>query len=158
MGPRLRVPAKRSTCGRVVSGARDTLRTEMGYPLHGHELSLEICPNQARVGWAVGWAKPSFWGREPLLAERAAGPHRVLRGLLALDRGIPRPGMLVTSAAGEPLGEITSGTFSPTLRVGIALALLRPDVAVGDEVQIDVRGRASAMRVVAPPFVEASTR
>src|SRR5205085_10181417 len=81
-------------------GARDTLRTEMGYPLHGHELSLDISPLQARVGWAVGWAKPSFWGREPLLAERAAGPGRVLRGLLALDRGIPRPAMRVTTAAG----------------------------------------------------------
>ena len=139
-------------------GARDTLRTEMGYPLHGHELSLEISPNQARVGWAVGWAKPSFWGREPLLAERAAGPRRVLRGLLALDRGIPRPAMLVTSVAGDPIGEITSGTFSPTLRVGIALALLRSDVGIGDEVHIDVRGRPTAMRVVAPPFVEASAR
>jgi aminomethyltransferase len=139
-------------------GARDTLRTEMGYPLHGHELSLEITPNQARVGWAVGWSKPSFWGREPLLAERSAGPRRVLRGLLALDRGIPRPAMSVTSVAGDPVGEITSGTFSPTLRVGIALALLHPDVVVGDEVRIDVRGRSTAMRVVAPPFIEASVR
>jgi aminomethyltransferase len=137
-------------------GARDTLRTEMGYPLHGQDLSLDITPNQARVGWAVGWKKPAFWGRDVLLAERAAGPTRILRGLLSLDRGIPRPHMVVKSAAGEVVGEVTSGTFSPTRRVGIALALLRPDIVEGDEVEVDVRGRPSAMRVVKPPFIEGS--
>jgi aminomethyltransferase len=137
-------------------GARDTLRTEMGYPLHGQDLSLEITPNQARVGWAVGWQKPAFWGRDVLLAERAAGPRRVLRGLESLDRGIPRPHMVVQSATGEVVGEVTSGTFSPTRRVGIALALLRPDVVEGDEVEVDVRGRPCMMRVVKPPFIEGS--
>jgi aminomethyltransferase len=137
-------------------GARDTLRTEMGYPLHGQDLSLDITPNQARVGWAVGWKKPAFWGRDVLLAERAAGPTRVLRGLESLDRGIPRPHMVVRSAAGEVVGEVTSGTFSPTRRIGIALALLRPDIVEGDEVEVDVRGRPSAMRVVKPPFIEGS--
>ena len=72
-------------------GARDTLRTEMGYPLHGQDLSLAITPVQARSGWAVGWDKPAFWGREALLAERAAASSRLLWGLSALDRGIPRP-------------------------------------------------------------------
>jgi aminomethyltransferase len=137
-------------------GARDTLRTEMGYPLHGQDLSLDITPNQARVGWAVGWQKPAFWGREVLLAERAAGPPRILRGLESLDRGIPRPHMVVQSATGEVVGEVTSGTFSPTRRVGIGLALLRPDIVEGDEVQVDVRGRPSTMRVVKPPFIEGS--
>ncbi len=69
-------------------GARDTLRTEMGYPLHGHELSLDITPVQARTGWAVGWAKPAFWGRDVLLAEKERGPARRTWGLLALDRGV----------------------------------------------------------------------
>jgi len=137
-------------------GARDTLRTEMGYPLHGQDLSLDITPNQARVGWAVGWKKPAFWGRDVLLAERAAGPSRILRGLESLDRGIPRPHMVVKSRDGEVVGEVTSGTFSPTRRVGIALALLRPDIVDGDEVEVDVRGRPSAMRVVKPPFIEGS--
>lgn len=137
-------------------GARDTLRTEMGYPLHGQDLSLDITPNQARVGWAVGWKKPAFWGRDVLLAERAAGPSRILRGLESLDRGIPRPHMVVKSHDGEVVGEVTSGTFSPTRRVGIGLALLRPDIVEGDEVEVDVRGRPSAMRVVKPPFIEGS--
>ncbi len=137
-------------------GARDTLRTEMGYPLHGQDLSLDITPNQARVGWAVGWKKPAFWGRETLLAEREYGPRRVLRGLLALDRGIPRPHMPVLDAGGETVGEVTSGTFSPTRRVGIALALLSPTINEDDEVSVDVRGRLCATRVVKPPFVDRS--
>lgn len=93
-------------------GARDTLRTEMGYPLHGHELSAEITPVQARAGWAVGWDKPAFHGRDALVAEKAAGPRRVLRGLLAQERAIPRAGMTVTRD-GTVVGELTSGTFSP---------------------------------------------
>ncbi len=137
-------------------GARDTLRTEMGYPLHGQDLSLDITPNQARVGWAVGWRKPAFWGREALIAERAAGPARQLRGLVALDRGIPRSHMAVKTAAGDLIGEVTSGTFSPSRRVGIALALLPPELVDGDEVEVDVRGRPCRMAVTKPPFVTAT--
>src|SRR3954464_10818239 len=103
-------------------GARDTLRTEMGYPLHGHELTLDITPVQARAGWAVGWSKPAFWGREPLLREKAAGPGRSLRGLELTGRGIPR-GHMPVYAGPQQVGETTSGTFSPTKRTGIALAL-----------------------------------
>lgn len=139
-------------------GARDTLRTEMGYPLHGHELSLDITPVQARTGWAVGWKKPAFWGREVLSAEREVGARRLLWGLVATDRGIPRGGMTVLGADGSALGEVTSGTFSPTRRVGIGLALLDRSVAEGDEVTVDVRGRPSVMTVVKPPFVEVSVR
>ena len=138
-------------------GARDTLRTELGYPLHGHELSLDISPVQARAGWAVGWAKPRFWGRDVLLAEKAAGPARLLRGLHAVERAIPRPGMTV-SAGGAAVGTLTSGTFSPTLRVGIGLALLDAGVGEGDEVTVDVRGRPAAMTVVRLPFVPAHTQ
>ncbi|GAB3688016.1 glycine cleavage system aminomethyltransferase GcvT [Angustibacter aerolatus] len=150
-------------------GARDTLRTEMGYPLHGHELSLDITPVQARSGWAVGWRKPAFWGRESLLAEREAGASRTLRGLLALERGIPRDGCRVralptaegdgaAAETGADVGVTTSGTFSPTLRQGIALALLDRSVADGDEVVVDVRGRPLRARVVKPPFVEAQAK
>ncbi|SFF15784.1 glycine cleavage system aminomethyltransferase GcvT [Blastococcus tunisiensis] len=141
-------------------GARDTLRTEMGYPLHGHELSREITPNQARAGWAVGWAKPAFWGREALLAEKEAGPPRVLRGLRADGRGIPRPGMAVLDPEGERVGEVTSGTFSPTLRTGIALALVATAAGAhpGSTLAVDVRGRLQAVQVVELPFVESHVR
>ena len=149
-------------------GARDTLRTEMGYPLHGQDLSLQITPVQARSGFAVGWSKPAFWGRDALLREKEAGPRRLLWGLDAQDRGIPRPHLPVLRAAdgaesgagGEPVGEVTSGTFSPTLRRGIGLALLSTAAGIGegDAVIVDVRGRPSRMRVVKPPFVPAHTR
>jgi aminomethyltransferase len=139
--------------------ARDTLRAEMGYPLHGQDLSLEITPVQAGSGWAVGWSKPAFWGREALLAEKAAGPRRRLRGLEALDRGIPRPGMAVLHG-GTPVGTVTSGTFSPTRRIGIGLALLDTAAGLddGDEVEVDVRGRRCRARVVKPPFVKPGVR
>ncbi len=141
-------------------GARDTLRTEMGYPLHGQDLSTEITPVQARAGWAVGWAKPEFRGREALVSEKEAGPLRRTAGLVSLERAIPRAHMTVTNLAGVPIGEVTSGTFSPTLKVGIALALLASAEGLvdGDEVLVDVRGRPSRFAVTTPPFVERSTR
>ncbi|SKB09555.1 glycine cleavage system aminomethyltransferase GcvT [Aeromicrobium choanae] len=139
-------------------GARDTLRTEMGYPLHGHELSAEVSPVMARAGWAVGWSKPTFWGKEALERQREEKTVRTLRGLLAQGRGIPRPGMAVHAADGGVLGEVTSGTFSPTLRQGIGLALLDRTVADGDTVTVDVRGRQQEFTVTKPPFVEPSTK
>ena len=138
-------------------GARDTLRTEMGYPLHGQDLSLAITPVQAGSSWAVGWDKPAFWGRDVLLRERAEGPARTLLGLESQDRGIPRSHMQVTRD-GRVVGEVTSGTFSPTRRLGIGLALLEKGTGVGDEVTVDVRGRTSTMRVVRPPFVPSHVR
>ena len=139
-------------------GARDTLRTEMGYPLHGHELSTEITPVQAGLAWAVGWDKPVFTGRDALATERASGPRRRLRGLVAVERAIPRPGMPVLSADGATIGEMTSGTFSPTLKQGIGLALLDPAIAEGDEVVVDVRGRQARFTVTKPPFVPPHVR
>ena len=148
-------------CGGQLAGlgARDTLRTEMGYPLHGHELSLDISPLQARCGWAVGWSKDAFWGRDALLAEKQAGPRRLLRGLRATGRGVPRAEMTVLRDA-APVGITTSGTFSPTLNAGIALALIDADadIADGDVVSVDVRGRALDCEVVKPPFVDVKTR
>jgi len=139
-------------------GARDTLRTEMGYPLHGQDLSPTITPVQARLGWAVGWGKEAFLGDAALRAEKATGPHRVLRGLRAAGRGIPRPGMVVRDAQGEPAGVVTSGTFSPTLKTGIGLALLRPDLPVDAPVTVDVRQRREPFVVAKPPFVSAGVR
>ncbi len=138
-------------------GARDTLRTEMGYPLHGQDLTPEITPVQAGSGWAVGWTKPEFWGRDALVVEKAAGPARRLRGLRATGRGVPRPGMDVL-VDGAHVGVTTSGTFSPTLRTGIALALLDAGVRLDTEVSVDVRGRALPCVVTKPPFVPSHVR
>jgi aminomethyltransferase len=139
-------------------GSRDTLRTEMGYPLHGQDISLDVTPNQARLGWAVGWKKDAFWGREALLAEKEAGPARRLRGLVAVARGIPRPGMSVTLTQDVPLCDVTSGTFSPTLKKGIGLALVPTMVAPDAEVGVDIRGRREIFQLVDPPFVDPSVR
>ena len=140
-------------------GARDTLRTEMGYPLHGHELSADISPLQARCGWAIGWKKNAFFGRDALLAEKEAGPRRLLRGLRAVGRGVLRPELSVLDGD-TTVGVTTSGTFSPTLKVGIALALIDVDAGIedGQHVTVDVRGRGVECEVVRPPFVDPKTR
>jgi aminomethyltransferase len=139
-------------------GARDTLRTEMGYPLHGHELSLQISPVEASASWAVGWKKQSFIGDEVLQAQRSGSATRKSYAIKALDRGIPRAGMIVKNTQGEVVGEITSGTFSPTLKIGIGLALLKSDIELGQRLVIDVRGRDSQCEVVKLPFVTSHVR
>lgn len=144
--------------GRVCGlGSRDTLRTEMGYPLHGHELSLDIAAIEAGAAWAVVLSKPNFKGRSALAALKEAGVKRSLKGIKSLGRGIPRADMSVLRD-GNPVGLVTSGTFSPSLKVGIGLALLDPSVKFGDRLQIDVRGRVSEVEVVKAPFVESHVR
>lgn len=156
--------ARRAEFGleRAGLGARDTLRTEMGYPLHGQDIGIRVTPVQAGLGWAVGWDKPEFAGRAALAAERGRPPRR-LRGIVSLDRAIPRPHMSAwTVGAGEAtgalIGEVTSGTFSPTLRQGIGLALLDSAIGIDEEILIDVRGRPHRFRVATPPFVVASPK
>ena len=139
-------------------GARDTLRTEMGYPLHGHELSLDISPVEASATWAIGWDKPGFIGSDVLKQQKTDGPGRRSVALKSLDRGIPRGGMQVKTAAGELLGEVTSGTFSPSLKVGIGIALLKSSVKIGDQLVIDVRGRDCLVEVVKLPFMPSHVR
>lgn len=140
-------------------GARDTLRTEMGYPLHGQDLGGEIGPVEAKLSWAVGWKKADFRGRQALMARRESDLTPRLQGLVMLDRGVPRPHMTVHLMPGGPqVGEITSGTFSPTLRTGVALALLDRTVEPGAEVVVNVRGRWLTARVSALPLVPAHAR
>jgi aminomethyltransferase len=136
-------------------GARDTLRLEMGYPLHGHELGPGVTPLQAGLGWVVGWDKGPFRGRAALEAERARGVHRRLRGVLVDGRQVPRQGCGVF-AEGSRAGEVTSGNFSPTLERGIGLAFVRPDLPPGAPVEVEIRGRRVPATVVAPPFVSPS--
>ena len=139
-------------------GARDTLRTEMGYALHGHELSPEITPVMAGLVWAVGWDKPTFWGADALRAQRAEGPARRSRAIKAAGRGIPRPGMECVDADGNVVGVLTSGTFSPTLQTGIGLALLDPAYKPGSDVGVQVRNRVEPFTVEKAPLVQPHVR
>jgi aminomethyltransferase len=141
-------------------GARDTLRLEMGYPLHGNDISAERTPLEAGLGWAVALDKGiDFTGRDALLRQKEEGIPDRLWGLRMVDRLIPRAHYPVL-ADGEAVGETTSGGFSPTLKVGIAMAYLSPRerFKTGDRVEIDVRGRRGQAEVVKPPFVSTSPR
>lgn len=139
-------------------GARDTLRLEMGYPLHGNDISEDRTPLEAGLSWAVAMEKGPFTGREALVRQKEeGGPSVRLRGLRMLGRRIPRPHFPV-SRDGRPVGETTSGTFSPTLRIGIAMAYLDRDVELGETVEVDVRGRPADAEVVRPPFVDRSPK
>jgi len=133
-------------------GARDTLRLEAGLPLHGHELGPGITTLDAGLDWVVGWDKAAFRGREALAAQRDAGADRRLRGLVVEGRRPPREGQAVLRA-GEVVGTLTSGNFSPTLGHGIALALLPVDVADGEVLGLDQRGTEVPATVASLPFV-----
>jgi aminomethyltransferase len=149
-------PFQMEPCG---LGARDTLRLEMGYPLHGQDISEERTPLEAAAAWAVSLDKGDFRGRDALLKQKEEEIPARLRGLRMKDRLIPRPHYPVL-ADGERVGETTSGTFSPTLRIGIALGYLSPRdrFAAGDEVEVEVRGRRGTAVVSKPPFVDRSPR
>ncbi len=137
-------------------GARDTLRLEAGFPLHGHELGPGITPLQAGLGWVVGWKKPEFRGRAALEDERERGIARSLVGLRTGGRQPPRQGAVV-QRDGRETGTVTSGNFSPMLECGIALAFLdtaRGQPEPGLPVEIEQRGRRLAARVVDMPFVQ----
>ncbi|MDP9442024.1 MAG: glycine cleavage system protein T, partial [Actinomycetota bacterium] len=128
------------------------LRLEAGLPLHGHELGPGITPLQAGLGWVVGWDKGDFRGRKALEAERRRGVQRRLRGIVVEGRQPPRDGYTVL-IDGKPSGTVTSGNFSPVLGAGIALAFLPPEVEIGAAVEVEIRGRTAAGRVVPLPFV-----
>ena len=128
----------------------------MGYPLHGNEFNPEIDAITGGAGWAVSRTKPSYDGREALARIREEGAPRRLRGIRALGRGIPRSGMAVLDADGQQIGVVTSGTFSPSLRVGIGLALI--DAGVTGTVDVAVRSRVESFELVKLPFVPSHVR
>jgi aminomethyltransferase len=144
-------PAGIEPCGLA---ARDTLRLEMGYPLHGNDIDEDHTPIEAGLMWAVAMDKGEFPGRAALQRQAAEGAHRHLVGLRMKDRLIPRPHYAVF-AGHERVGETTSGTFSPTLRIGIALAYAS---STDGDLTVDVRGKRGAAEVVKPPFVDRSPR
>jgi aminomethyltransferase len=139
-------------------GARDTLRTEMGYSLYGHELSQSITPVEAGLERFIAFDKGAFVGRDPLSAQRDAG---VTRACVAFrtDPGAPppRPGYPIWTAGADarPVGEVTSGTQSPSLGVGIGLGCVPPALAApGTRIQIEVRQRRAPASVVAKPIYQ----
>jgi aminomethyltransferase len=149
------VTAGAEPCGLA---ARDTLRLEMGYPLHGADLSPEVLPGEARLSWAVQLTDAAgeprrFPGAVALTAAKAAGPAHRLWGIRTDGRRPLRAGCEVRR--GDAIvGATTSGGTSPTLGVGIALATLEAEVSPGDEVTVDLRGTAVPGVVVRPPFVD----
>jgi aminomethyltransferase len=134
-------------------GARDTLRLEARLPLYGADLSDQTTPLEAGLGRFVKLEKPHFSGRDALLRQHDEGPRRKLVGLSMKAQAIPRPHHVVTDAEGNRLGEVTSGTYSPTLGRGIALAYLPADQsAIGTPVRVIVRDRPQPATVVKTPF------
>ncbi|HZR83153.1 MAG TPA: glycine cleavage system aminomethyltransferase GcvT [Candidatus Binatia bacterium] len=136
-------------------GARDTLRLEAGLPLYGHELSREISPLEAGVGWAVKLEKGDFVGAAALARAKREGLARRLVGLEIVDAGIARADHPVL-AGDERVGAVTSGTKSPTLGVAIALALVRRE-ALDAALAVEVRGRRLSAKRVALPFYRRSS-
>ncbi len=132
-------------------GARDTLRLEAGMNLYGTDMDETTSPLVSGLAWTLAWEPTArdFIGRKALEAEKAAGVQQKLVGLVLEGKGVLRNHMKVVCEAGE--GEITSGTFSPTL--GLAIALARVPVACGDHCSIDIRGKLYPAKVVKPVFV-----
>lgn len=132
--------------------ARDTLRLEMGYPLHGHEMDATVTPWESGLGWVVSLDKPRFNGRNALEASRS-NPRWELVGLEMLGREIPRSGCPVKTQAGD--GIVTSGNLSPLLGHGVALARVTPGTtSPGDPAEIEIRGQGAKAVCVKPPFVD----
>lgn len=140
-------------------GARDTLRLEMGYPLHGHELSEAITPLQAGLSWVVKLKKESlFVGQQALSQEALEGPKKVLRGFRVNDRRIARQGYEIFDLQGEPVGTISSGTQSPHLEGPIALGFVEARVAGEEKLWVGIRDSKISMNRVKLPFVVPHTK
>ncbi|MFZ1062789.1 MAG: glycine cleavage system aminomethyltransferase GcvT [Acidimicrobiales bacterium] len=133
-------------------GARDTLRLEAALPLYGHELTLSSTTLEAKLGWVLGWNKPTFRGRAAVERERERGPRRHLTGVLAEGRQPLRDGARVR-VDGRALGVLSSGNYSPVLERGIGLGLLEENLEVGTPLVLELRGRDVPASVVALPFV-----
>lgn len=134
-------------------GARDTLRLEAGYCLYDHELTEEITPLEAGLGWTVKLNKAGdFIGRAALEAQKRDGLRRKLVGIMPRDRGVPRAGYPILRD-GKRIGEVTSGTMCPTLEKPAALGYVsQADAQIGNTIAVEIRGKALAAEIVALPF------
>ncbi len=144
--------------GPIGLGARDTLRLEMGYPLHGHEISPEINPLEAALQWVVKLKKEAFIGKQALENIAASGPGRLLRGFAIEDRRMARAGARILSRTKQPAGIITSGTFSPHLHHPIALGLVDSKFSGEKDFLLEVRQDLVSMHVHPLPFVSSHTK
>ena len=134
-------------------GARDTLRLEMKFALYGNDIDETTNPLEAGLGWVVKPAKGEFIGRAAVEATRAAGVPRKLVGFEMAERAVARHGYRLLKA-GDPVGVVTSGSFSPSLERCIGMGYVRADLApVGTELDVDIRGQAHRARVAKTPFV-----
>lgn len=134
-------------------GARDSLRLEVGYALYGNDLDEDHTPLESALGWITKLDKGDFVGREAIARQKEEGIPTRLVGLRLTERGFPRPGYPVVDAGGERVGEVTSGTVSPSLEVGVALARVKDGFhATGTELGVEIRGRAVPAVVERPPF------
>jgi aminomethyltransferase len=139
-------------------GARDTLRTEAGFALYGHEIDRSTNPYEARLGWVVNLSKPGFLGRDALARIKSEGQRRRLVGLLVAPGGVPRPGLPILHD-GQRVGALTSGTFSPTLRQNIAMGYAPIQLTQkGQPLQLELRGKPADAEVVSLPFVPHRSR
>jgi len=133
-------------------GARDSLRLEAGFPLYGHEITQDINPIAAGLGWVVKFDKGAFTGSDVLAAEKTAGPKQKIVFFKTGDRRIVRAESPVLNAAGAPVGRVVSGTLSPILNEAIGSALVDA-VAAKEALSVDIRGTKIPLQLVKPPFV-----
>lgn len=135
-------------------GARDTLRLEMGFCLYGNDIDDTTSPIEAGLGWITKFVEgKDFTARKILERQKAEGVSRKLVGFEMVDRGIPRQGYKLTDAEGNEIGHVTSGTMSPTRKIGIGMGYVKTEYSLpSTEIYLDNRGRKLRMKVVKPPF------
>ncbi|MEM3765433.1 MAG: glycine cleavage system aminomethyltransferase GcvT [Candidatus Bathyarchaeia archaeon] len=146
-------PFRIEPCG---LGARDTLRLEAGLCLYGNDIGENITPLEARLSFVVKFQKDDFIGKSALLKQKEEGIKRRRVGLQMIEQGIPRQGFEIYDEKGENIGQVTSGTFSPLLKRGIAMAYIQTQQAQeGNFVNIEIRGKMAKAKIVPFPFYDA---
>jgi len=135
-------------------GARDTLRLEMGFCLYGNDINDTTSPIEAGLGWITKFTdEKNFIDKELLLQQKKEGVSRKLVGFEMVDRGIPRQHYEICDAEGNVIGEVTSGTMSPMLKIGVGMGYVKPGFAkVGTEIYLSIRGKLIKAKVAKLPF------